>query len=199
MELPGPEGNLREIEIRSGERVAICGPSGGKTRLLETIGLMRLPPVGMLELDGIDGRSLDRPATREQIAFVGVGAEVFAGSIAENVRLGREGIPGTEIRRALGIVGLTDRVARLPDGMNTAITPDGSPLSSNEAGRLAFARAIAARPRLLLIDSLLDALDLTACPDLLDALFDPDAGWTLVVVTARDDIRNRCDKVVEWV
>jgi putative ABC transport system ATP-binding protein len=199
IELPGPEGQLREIGIQPGERVAICGPSGGKTRLLEAIGLMRLPSAGMLELDGIDGRSLDRAATREQIAFVGAGAEVFAGSIAENVRLGREGIQGTEIRRALGIVGLADRVARLPEGMNTAITPDGSPLSSNEARRLAFARAITARPRLLLIDGLLDALDLTACPDLLDALFDLDAGRTLVVVTARDDIRNRCDRVVEWV
>jgi putative ABC transport system ATP-binding protein len=82
--------------------------------------------------------------------------------------------------------------------MNTCITPEGSPLSSNEARRLAFARAIAARPRLLLIDGLLDALDLTACPDLIDALFDPGAGWTLVVVTAQDDIRDRCDRVVEW-
>jgi putative ABC transport system ATP-binding protein len=159
---------------------------------------MRLAPEGMLEVDGIDARSLDRPAAREQIAFLATGAEVFASSIAENVRLGREDIPGTEVRRALGIVGLSDRVARLPDGMNTHITPEGSPLSSNEARRLAFARAIAARPRLLLIDGLLDALDLTACPDLLDALFDPEAGWTLVVVTARDDIRDRCDRVVEW-
>jgi putative ABC transport system ATP-binding protein len=199
LELPGPGGELRRLEIAPGERLAICGPSGGKTGLLETIGLMRQPAEGMLALDGIDARSLDRPATREQIAFLATGAEVFASSIAENVRLGREGIPGTEIRRAVGIVGLTDRVARLPEGMNTLLTPDGSPLSSNGARRLAFARAIAARPRLLLIDGLLDALDLTACPELLDALFDPEAGWTLVVVTARDDIRIRCDRVVQWV
>jgi putative ABC transport system ATP-binding protein len=198
MDLPGPAGDMRQLEIRPGERVAICGPSGGKTQLLETIGLMRLAPKGLLELDGLDARSLNRSAAREQIAFVGAGAEVFAGSISENVRLGHEVIPANEIRRALVLVGLSDRVARLPEGMNTLINPDGSPLSSNEARRLAIARAIAARPRLLLIDGLLDALDLTACPDLLDALFDPEAGWTLLVVTAREDIRNRCDRVVEW-
>jgi len=45
---------------------------------------------------------------------------------------------------------------------------------------------------------MLDSLDLSACPALLDALFDPAAGWTLVVVTAREDIRDRCDRVVEW-
>ena len=95
-------------------------------------------------------------------------------------------------------MGLSERVARLPEGMATLITPEGSPLSSNEVRRLAVARAIAARPRLLLIDGLLDGLDLTPCPALLDALFDPTAGWTLVVVTARDDIRSRCDKVLEW-
>ena len=63
--------------------------------------------------------------------------------------------------------------------------------------RLSIARAIAGRPRLLLLDATLDALDVAACPDLLDALFDPAAPWTLLVVTARDDIRSRCGRVLE--
>lgn len=195
-ELPGHDGVVRRLELSPGERVAVVGPRG-KTELLETLGLLRIPRQGLLEYDGIDAQSLDRPGTRHQIAYAGR-AEVFAGTIEENVRLGREGIAPSLIRRGLELVGLSDRVARLPDGMQTMLNPDGQPLSNNEIARLAIARAMAGRPRLLLLDGMLDALATEACPELLDAIFDPEAGWTLVVVTARDDIRQRCDRVIQW-
>jgi putative ABC transport system ATP-binding protein len=195
-ELPGHDGMVRRLELSPGERVAVVGPRG-KTELLETLGLLRIPRQGLLEYDGIDAQSLDRPGTRQQIAYAGR-AEVFAGTIEENVRLGREGISPSLIRRGLDLVGLSDRVARLPDGMQTLLNPDGQPLSNNEIARLAIARAMAGRPRLLLLDGMLDALATEACPELLDAIFDPEAGWTLVVVTARDDIRQRCDRVIQW-
>jgi len=195
-ELPDRDAGARRLELGAGERVAICGPRG-KTQLLETLGLLRLPQEGLLEYDRIDARGLDRAAARQQVAFVGR-AEVFAGTVEENLRLGRDGLTGADLRRSLDMVGLSDRVARLPQGMQTPLTPDGRPLSNNEIARLAIARAIAGRPRLLLLDGMLDGLDLSACPGLLDSLFDPDAGWTLAVTTARDDIRDRCDRVVEW-
>jgi putative ABC transport system ATP-binding protein len=175
--------------------VAVVGPRG-KTPLLETLALLRMPTAGLLELDGIDARSLARPTARQCIAFLGR-AEIFAGTLAENVRLGRVGLTATDVREALDTVGLSDRVARLPEGMQTELSPDGQPLSNNEMVRLSIARAIAGRPRLLLLDATLDALDVAACPDLLDALFDPAAPWTLLVVTARDDIRSRCGRVLE--
>jgi len=186
----------RRLQLVPGERVAISGPRG-KTQLLETLALLRLQHEGLLEFDGVDARTLDRAAARQEVAFVGR-AEVFAGTIAENVRLGRAGLSAIDIRQALQAVGLADRVARLPDGMQTLLSPDGRPLSNSEIARLAIARAIAAQPRLLLLDGVLDGLDVEDCPDLLDALFQPDAAWTLVVVTARTDIRERCDRVVEW-
>jgi ABC-type bacteriocin/lantibiotic exporter with double-glycine peptidase domain len=195
-ELPGADGRLQRLELAAGERVAIVGPTG-KTPLLETLALLRLPRHGLLELDGVDARQLDRPATRRQIAFLGR-AEVFAGTLAENIRLGRASITGADIRRSLDAVGLSDRVARLPDGLETSLPPDGRPLSNNELGRLAIARAIVGRPRLLLLDGILDGLDLESCPELLDTLFDPAASWTLVLVTVRDDIRSRCGRVVAW-
>jgi ABC-type bacteriocin/lantibiotic exporter with double-glycine peptidase domain len=195
VELPGP-GAMRRLELAAGERVAIVGPTG-KTPLLETLALLRLPRTGLLELDGIDARQLDRPATRQQIAFVGR-AEVFAGTLAENVRLGRGSVTAADIRRALEAVGLADRIARLPDSLQTAIPPDGRPLSTSELARLAIARAIVSRPRLLLLDGILDGLDLDSCPELLDTLFDPAAPWTLVLVSVRDEIRSRCGRVVAW-
>ena len=189
---------VNRLQIRPGERVAIHGPSGsGKTFLIETLALLRVPREGLLEFDGIDARSLDRAATRLHVAYVGR-AETFADTLAENVRVGREDLTAADIRRALEMVGLADRVARLPQGVATPLASDGLPLSSNEVSRLSIARALAGKPRLLLIDGLLDGLDILGCPELIESILDPAAPWTLVVVTARDDIKNRCDRTVEW-
>jgi ABC-type bacteriocin/lantibiotic exporter with double-glycine peptidase domain len=195
-DLPTADGQPRRITLEPGERVAVVGTSG-KTPLLETLALLRLPKRGMLTLDGIDARALDRPASRQHIALVGRG-EVFSGTIAENVRLGRDALSAADVRQAIAMVGLTDRLARLPEGLETTLTPDGRPLSSNEIGRLAIARAIVSRPRLLLIDGIVDGLDLSACPEMLDVLFDAAAPWTLMVATARADIRDRCGRVIAW-
>jgi ABC-type multidrug transport system fused ATPase/permease subunit len=197
-EVAGAAGRLNRLEVRPGERVAIHGPSGGgKTFLVETLALLRVPRDGLLEFDGIDARSLDRPATRLHVAYVGR-AETFADTVAENVRVGREDLTAADVRRALEMVGLADRVARLPQGVATPLASDGLPLSSNEISRLSIARALAGKPRLLLIDGLLDGLDSHGCPELIESIFDPAAPWTLVIVTARDDIKNRCDRAVEW-
>jgi ABC-type bacteriocin/lantibiotic exporter with double-glycine peptidase domain len=189
---------LRRLEISPGERVAVCGPSGsGKTRLMETLALLRVPAEGLLEFDGLDARSLDRPQTRLQVAYVGQ-AETFADTVAENIRVGRSELSAADVRRALEMVGLADTVARLPEGVGTPIASDGLPLSANEVSRLSIARAIAGKPRLLLINGMLDRLDLRTCPELVESLFDREAPWTLVIVTARDDIKSRCDREVEW-
>jgi len=191
-------GKTLRLVARPGERVAVIGPSGcGKSFLLETLALLRLPHEGLLEFDSIDARSLDRAATRLRIALVGK-TETFAGTVAENIRVGRTEISALEVQRALDMVGLDDTVARLPKGADTPLASDGLPLSTNALLRLSIARAIAGRPRLLLIDGQLDGLDIHECPQLLESLFDRAAPWTLVVVTAREDIRNRCDKTVEW-
>jgi putative ABC transport system ATP-binding protein len=190
--------SLRRLDIQPGERVAVSGPSGsGKTMLLETLALLRVPSEGLLEFDGLDARSLDRAGTRLQLAYVGQ-AETFAGTVAENIRVGRTDLSAADVRRALEMVGLADTVARLPQGVGTPIASDGLPLSANDMSRLSIARAIAGKPRLLLINGMLDRLDLRTCPELVESLFDLAAPWTLAIVTARDDIKNRCDRIVEW-
>lgn len=193
-----PDASVKSLTIAAGERVAVYGPSGGgKTFLLETLALLRVPSEGLLEFDGLDARSLDRAATRLQLSYVGQ-TETFADTVAENIRVGRTDLSSTDVRRALEMVGLADEVARLPQGVATTIGSDGRPLSANAIARLSIARALAGKPRLLMINGLLDTLDMRHCPQLLESLFDRSAPWTLVVVTARDDIKNRCDRAVEW-
>jgi putative ABC transport system ATP-binding protein len=164
---------------------------------LETLALLRVPHGGLLEFDGIDARSLDRAGTRLRIALVGH-AETFAGTVAENVRVGRGELTAGDVREALEMVGLGERVARLPKGVASPLASDGLPLSSNELLRLSVARAIAGKPRLLLIDGMLDGLDMADCPELITSLFERTNLWTLVVVTSRDDITRRCDRTVNW-
>ena len=191
-------GTPRRLDVRPGERIAVTGPSGsGKTFLLETLGLLRVPAEGLLEFDGLDARSLDRAKTRLQLAYVGQ-AETFADTVAENIRVGRADLSAADVRRALEMVGLADEVARLPQGVGTPLGSDGRPLSDNAVARLSIARALAGKPRLLLINGLLDSLDTRDCPELVESLFDRTAPWSLVIVTARDDVRRRCDKTVEW-
>lgn len=191
-------GRTKRLEAQLGQRIAITGTSGcGKTFLLETLALLRVPREGLLEFDGIDARSLHRAAARLRIALVGR-AETFAGTVAENIRVGRDELSAADVREALQMVGLHDRIARLPQGVATPLGSDGLPLSTNEILRLSIARAIAGRPRLLLIDGLLDGLDMHDCPELVASLFVRDTSWTLVVVTARDAITNSCDRTVDW-
>ncbi len=193
----GPD-RVKRLEAQPGERVAVIGASGsGKSFLLETLALLRVPREGLLEFDGIDARSLNRAATRLRIALVGK-AETFAGTVAENVRVGRTELSAADVREALDKVGLHDEIARLPQGVATPLASDGLPLSTNKILRLSVARAIAGKPRLLLIDGLLDGLDVHDCPELVESLFGRTNPWTLVVVTAREDITHRCNKTVNW-
>ena len=119
--------------------------------------------------------------------------------VADRLNIGRrrEAL-ASALRRALEMVGLASTVARLPQGVGTPLASDGLPLSANDVSRLSIARAIVGRPRLLLINGMLDRLDLRSSPELIESLFDRSAPWTPVIVTARDDIQRRCDRTVEW-
>jgi len=179
--------------VAAGERVAVVGPPGaGKTLLLETVAGLREPDRGVVELDGLDVRVFDPDKLREEVELVG-GAELFAGTVNANLRVGRADLPAAAVRDALRAVGLLETVQALPQGFDTVLTPSGGPLSGVQAVRLTLARAIAARPRLLLLDGTLDAFD---SADLLPTLFDRAAPWTLLVATANPAVVGRCDRMI---
>lgn len=163
---------------------------------LESLALLQAPSSGVIDLASIDSRSLDRPAARERIALVGP-PETFAGTIAENLRVGREHVTAGDLRQALDAVGLSARISRLPLGMATRLDSDGYPLDPSESARLSLARAMAGHPGLLLIDRTLDGLDLEHPPGLATTLFDSRSPWTLIVATSRDDVRSRCHAALE--
>jgi putative ABC transport system ATP-binding protein len=112
--------------------------------------------------------------------------EVFEGTVLENVRVGRADITVADARNALETVGLGARIAGLPDGIHSAIEPAGANLSHADALRLTLARALARKPRLLLLDGTLERLTHPLPDPLKRALFGTDRETTLVVRSESD-------------
>ncbi|MBL9103604.1 MAG: ATP-binding cassette domain-containing protein [Myxococcales bacterium] len=188
-----------DCEIMAGEHVLVDGDGGsGKSALFDLCFGLRAPDRGQVEVDGVDLRTADLPALREQVALVRTG-DLFRGSIRDNLQVGAPDASLAVLRVALSLVALDDTVAALPGGLDTELTPSGSPLSESQASRLVLARALVAQPRLLLIDGALDRLKLPRrkLEALLDHLFATDAAWTLVVASDDPDVRARCKRVVD--
>lgn len=183
-----------DLRIAAGERLAVEGAMGsGKSAMLDLLCGLRQPWSGCIVIDGIDYREIRLESLRAQVALVRE-PEIFTATIRENVRVGRHPFSDHDVREALDAVGLLEEIRSLPEGLETRLSPSGRPLSQVQASRLALARALLARPRLLLVDRALDDLDPTARERICEVLFAPDAPWTLVVVSERDDVLARCNE-----
>jgi len=179
-----------------GERIAVLGPPGsGKSTLADLLCGIREPTQGRIEINGFDLRDLRLEALHARIAVVGR-SEIIEDSVIENVRVGRSDMDLETIRASLRAVGLADELAALAQGLSTRLGPNGAPLSSGQSRRLMLARAMAGKPTLLVIDGLLDDLDERSRQAAGYALSQPDAGWTLIVLTQRQEVADACDRVI---
>jgi putative ABC transport system ATP-binding protein len=184
------------IQLEPGARVALFSAAGqGASTLLDLLMGLRFPANGMVMLDGMDLRHWRLEDLRGNIALVR-GHEIVEGTVAENVRLGRSDLGLDVVQDALERVGLLPAIHALPDGLNTLLKAGGRPLSSSQRSQLMLARALVSRPRLLLIDELLDGLDVALLQRLNSQLFDRVHPWTMIVVTRDPDIMKQCDQVV---
>jgi putative ABC transport system ATP-binding protein len=192
----GPDPVFPQLDLRleAGERLALTGPSGsGKSSVLELLFGLREPSAGYVAIDGRDYRELSIESIREVVALVR-GRETFAGTIRENLRVGRHGFDDAEMMRVLDAVGLLEEIRQMPDGLDTRISTDGRPLSQVHSTRLMIARAVLTKPRVLLVDRVLEDFDQVARERIADLLFVPEAPWTAVVVSDREDVLARCTR-----
>ena len=181
--------------IPAGCRMGLIANSGaGKSTVLDVIYSLRPPQSGLIEFDGRDTRDLKLEDLRGQVALVRH-PEVFQGTVVDNVRLGDATLTLEDVRAALRLAGLLDDVQALPAGLQTELITNGLPLSHGQLIRLMLARAVASRPRLLILDEILDPIDdLVERSRLVDRLFDRQNPWTLIVTSQRAAVLDRCDQ-----
>ncbi len=148
-----------DLDVRPGETLAVVGATGsGKTTLTALVPRLLDVTAGRVTIDGVDVRDLTLPSLRQVVATAFEEPTLFSMSARENLALGRPDATEDEIREALEIAQATF-VHDLPWGLDTRIGEQGMSLSGGQRQRLALARAVVARPRILVLDDTLSALD----------------------------------------
>lgn len=186
----------RTFTISAGSRTAIVGPYGsGCSTLLDLFFGMRTPTSGHLAIDGLDIRNWYLEALREDVLLLR-GFEIVPGSVIQNLRLGTRTIGLDEIRSALAAVGLLESILRHPEGLNLELQSGGSPLSGNEKIRLLLARAIVQRPRLLLLDEMIDGVDEVSLAIFKEAILSASLPWTVVVASRDPSVTRLFEQII---
>ncbi|GGW52694.1 hypothetical protein GCM10010503_32210 [Streptomyces lucensis JCM 4490] len=185
------------FSVGAGETVALVGPSGaGKSTLLNVLlGFVR-PTAGRVRVGGADLAGLDLEEWRSRIAWVPQRPHLYAGTIAENVRLARPGADDAAVRRALRDAGALSFVDVLPQGAETVLGEDGAGLSAGQRQRLALARAFLADRPVLLLDEPTAALDGATEAEVVAAVRRLAVGRTVLLVVHRPALLDVADRVV---
>ena len=188
-----------DMSARHGDLIAIIGPSGeGKTTLLRLLlGLVDTTD-GRACLVGGSGREYPISAgTRSVFAYVPQGNSVFAGTIAENLRLIREDATDAELEEVLKIACAWDFVEKFPDGLEHRLGAGGRGISEGQAQRLAIARALLRKAPLLLLDEATSGLDIATEQKLLENLRSCGLLHTCLLVTHRPESTRFCSRTYE--
>ncbi|MCX6399661.1 MAG: ABC transporter ATP-binding protein [Propionibacteriales bacterium] len=186
---PGAEAPvLREVSFsaRPGQTIALIGSTGaGKTTLVNLIPRLLDATEGVVRVDGVDVRDLDPELLWSKIGLVPQRAFLFSGTVATNLRYGREDATDDELWEALEIAQAADFVREMPDRLDTAVAQGGTTVSGGQRQRLAIARALVRRPEIYLFDDAFSALDVATDARLRAALEPVTRDATVVIVGQR--------------
>ncbi len=186
-----------DLAIGAGEHVAITGVEGaGESTLLSLLGGLFENYTGAITYDGVSLRDLDRQRAREVVGYCGSSIELFEGTIEENISVGRHGVRTADVLKAVDAVALTEWLQGQPQGLQTVLRSAARGLPSQIARKIEFARALAPRPRLLLLDDVFDPLDPANKRAMVGVLLRPDSPWTVVTVTHDAQVLAACDRVL---
>jgi ABC-type bacteriocin/lantibiotic exporter with double-glycine peptidase domain len=186
-----------DLEIPAGSSIAIVGESGaGKSTLLSLIAGLYLPDRGRIQVDGVELQELGLTRVREATGVVFQNPHLFAATVDENIRMGRWKATREEVREAASRAHADGFISRLPEGYDTIVSHAGSNFSGGQVQRIAIARALVGRPRILLLDEATGNLDAHTEAGIWSTLSGEDLGCTRIFITHRLSTTRRMDRIV---
>ncbi len=193
------EAALENISFRAepGKVTAIIGSTGsGKTTILNLI--MRFYDVtdGSVKIDGVDVRQIDLEKLRSMIGYAPQKAIIFSGTIADNIRFGRNELTNEDIYNAAEIAQVNEFAQRMPNGLNTAVAQGGTNLSGGQKQRISIARAIVGKPRIYLFDDTFSALDFRTDARVRTRLLKETKDSTVIIVAQRVATIMHADQII---
>jgi len=190
---------LRDVDLHvpPGQTLALVGATGaGKSTFAKLVARFYDPQKGIVRVDGHDLRRVQQRALRRQLGIVPQEGFLFSGSVRENVAFGRPEASEEEIEAAIAAVGATDFVTRLPQGLDTEVGERGIQLSAGQRQLLAFARALLAEPRILILDEATSNVDVRTEKTIERGLERLLHGRTAIVIAHRLSTIRRAGKIV---
>jgi len=184
------------LQLEPGEHLALVGPTGaGKSTLAKLLTRHYDPKAGEVAFGGVDLRDTTHSSLRRRIVFLPQEGHLFSGSIADNVRLGRPDASDEDVAAALGSIGVYDRFAALPDGLETDVRTRGVRLSSGERQLVGLARVALADPEVIVLDEATSNLDPQTESVVERALVAVADGRTMITIAHRLSTAERADRV----
>ncbi|WP_214748459.1 MULTISPECIES: ABC transporter ATP-binding protein [unclassified Exiguobacterium] len=182
---------------RPGEVTAVIGGTGsGKSTLVNLIPRFYDVTEGSIRVNGVDSQDVPQEELRSKIGFVPQKALLFTGTIAENIRFGKEDATDEEVAHAAHIAQATDFIERMPDGYDARIEQGGSNVSGGQKQRLSIARALVRRPDLYVFDDSFSALDFKTDAALRKALREETREATVLIVAQRVSTVIDADQII---
>ncbi|TDT63268.1 ABC transporter ATP-binding protein [Fonticella tunisiensis] len=182
---------------RPGETTAIIGGTGsGKSTLISLIPRFYDVQSGSVLVDGVDVREMAQEDLRAKIGFVPQKAVLFTGTIAENIRYGKEDATDEEVVHAAEVAQAADFIANMKEGYDAVIAQGGNNLSGGQKQRLSIARALVRKPEIYIFDDSFSALDFKTDAKLRKALNEETKDATVIIVAQRVSTVMDADRII---
>lgn len=192
-----PSINEIDLKVNAGEKVCFTGINqSGKSTLLSLISGLYNDYQGSILFNGIPLGDININSFRSVIGDNLGMQDLFYGTLAENISVGKSDIEIDDMLWAIDQVGLSDFFKHLPKGLSTIIQPEGQGLSASIKQKIILARTLSEKPKMVVMDNTLQGLDFQDRKKISRILTSKDANWTLLVVTNDHLMMSRCDKIV---
>lgn len=190
---------LKDIQLKivPGERVAVSGyNASGKSTLMQILSVVRRDFTGTLLFNGLPKQNLNLRSLREHIGDLSSQEDIFKGTILENISIGNPKVSLARVLEVVESLGLNEFVRESPKGLETELLPGGINIPRSTITKILVARAVVARPNLLVMEEPLTALNFKDRINVAQYLAKKDQPWTLICVTEDPVMAAVCDRVV---